>query len=303
MLKTSSHMSELAKSSNILYELTDNEKRGLKSCLLEIFEDVQKVCNKYNLTLMVCGGTALGAVRHGGFIPWDDDLDVMMPRRDYNKFLDIFENELSQNYYLYAPNTKHGATNTFAKVMKKNTTMLDLYNAFNEYKKGIYIDIFPIEYVPNNLLLRRIKGFVCDVFAYLSVSTRMYKDQNELMWNYVSGNRRSLNNYRMRLFLGAIFSFCSYERWYDLYDKFVQSNKSRYCTIPTGRKHYSGETLKAEVYFPPSEGIFEGIKVMLPNNPDAYLKNLYGDYMQIPPLEKRERHYFVKIDFEKESKM
>lgn len=302
MLKSSSHMNGLAKTSDILYQLNETERENLKSCLLEIFKDINEVCIKYNLCLMVCGGTALGSVRHQGFIPWDDDLDVMMPREDYDKLLKIFENELSWGYYLYAPNTRFSATNTFAKIMKKNTTLIDLHNAQNKYKKGIYLDVFPIENTPNNLLVRKIKGFLSDIFAYMAVSVCMHTNRNKLMWTYVSANRKSLNNYKLRIFLGAIFSFLSYEKWYNLYDKFVQgSKKSDYLTIPTGRKHYGGETLKTDIYFPPSEGTFEEVKVMLPHNADAYLRNLYGnDYMQIPPLEKRERHYFVKIDFYKE---
>ncbi len=295
-------MHELSKSSDILYQLSQVERKKLRSCLLEIYNDIKEVCAKYSLSLMVSGGTALGAMRHKGFIPWDDDLDVMMPRKDYNKLLEVFEKELSDGYYLYAPNTSFGCTNTFAKIMKKNTTLVDLYNSQDEYKKGIYVDIFPIENTPNSLFLRIIKGLVADVFAYIAVSVRLFTNNNELMLTYVSKSRNSLSNYTIRMFLGAMFSFVSYEKWYNLYDRYVQTSKlSDYCTIPTGRKHYRGEILKREIFLPPSEGLFEGIKVPMPNNANAYLENLYGnDYMQIPPSEERERHYFIEINFDNE---
>jgi lipopolysaccharide cholinephosphotransferase len=302
MLKSSYYMNELAKNSEILHQLKETERDELRTCLLEIFNDVVKVCEKYHLTIMVCGGTALGAVRHYGFIPWDDDLDVMMPRKDYDRLLELFEDELSWGYYLYAPNTKYGAINTFAKIMKKNTTMIDLYNINTIDEKGIFVDVFPIENTPNNALIRILKGIAADVFAFMAVSTRMYATRNKLIEEYVSANRKSLINYKIRLSIGAVFSFLSYNKWYNLYDKFVRTRtKGDYFTIPTGRKHYRGEIIKGNDLFPPSEGVFEGLKVMLPHKPDVYLNNLYGDYMQIPPPEKRERHYFVGIDFNEET--
>ena len=102
-----------------------------------------------------------------------------------------------------------------------------------------------------------------------------------------------------RVLIGKLLSFNSSKKWFDRIDKACccENEKSKYVGIPTGRKHYFGEILKREAFFPAKESFFEGERVFLPANTDVYLTNLYGDYMQIPPEDKRERHYIEKILF------
>ena len=101
---------------------------------------------------------------------------------------------------------------------------------------------------------------------------------------------------KSRQIIGKLLSVFSHKQWICLYDTFVKNKKkSSYSSIPTGRKLYLGETLPSNVYFPPTNGIFEGICVKLPADPDAYLKNLYGNYMWIPPIEKRESHLITEL--------
>ena len=84
-------MSNMAQDSAIVRELSEEEQRSLKSCVLEMFQDVLAVCKQHNISIMLGGGSALGSVRHQGFIPWDDDLDLLMPRRDYDRFASVFQ--------------------------------------------------------------------------------------------------------------------------------------------------------------------------------------------------------------------
>ena len=95
-----------------------------------------------------------------------------------------------------------------------------------------------------------------------------------------------------RMFLGHLFGIISHRKWVWWFDRLnAKSKRSNYLTIPTGRKHYIGETQLADVFFPVQKGVFEGIEVNIPSNYDAYLTSLYGNYMQVPPVEKRERHF------------
>lgn len=283
--------------SEILYELDEIERQQLQSCLIEMYLDIANVCKKYGLTIMLCGGSALGAIRHKGFIPWDDDLDTMMPRRDYEKFIQIFHNELSEKYAFYAPSSKEGVTNKFAKVIKKNTKLVDIYNVNTPFEKGVFIDIFPIDATPTNKLIRNVKGRVADIIGVIGTSVYMNKFDNQVIRSFMGQSKSSDKNYKMRLVVGKIFSFLKYETWYRIFDKLVsKSGDSAYYCIPTGRKHYLGEVLEEDAFFPPKEMEFEGEMVLVPNKIEEYLENLYGDYMQIPPVEKRERHYFIEFD-------
>jgi lipopolysaccharide cholinephosphotransferase len=295
MFKSSSVAKKL-QSSDILYSLNDDERQQLKKCLMSILVDFVAVCEKHGLCYMLSGGTVLGAVRHKGFIPWDDDLDIMMPRCDYNKFIEIFEDELSHKYVLRVPNSKYEVSNTFMKIVKKNTTLIDIYNLETPFLKGVYIDVFPIENAPNNTVIRGIKGFLSDAMAYIGVSMYMYEHKNDLIKSYFYSSNEGKVNYIFRLFLGFCFKLIGYKRWYNRYDRFVQHKaQTGVCTIPTGRKHYRGEAHDQSVFFPVCKGQFEGETVNLPNDTVSYLENLYGDYMKIPSVEDRERHYFVEF--------
>jgi lipopolysaccharide cholinephosphotransferase len=275
------------------YELSDEEKRRLKKCMLEIYQDVVNVCNKYNLCIMLSGGSALGAVRHKGFIPWDDDIDAMIPREDYNKLLAVIENELGGEYIVVSPYSiekKH----EFLVVIKKNTTM----KTFNESISGVKLDIFPLEKTPDTFIARWFAAKIIWVLLYIIKAVEKYKSrkQNYTLHKIMSRTFKSALIYRIILVTGLIFSAIPLALWYKWYDVFVSSARgTKYIAIPTGRKSYFGELLPADIFFPVSKGIFEGFEVNLPNKPDAYLSNLYGDYMTIPPEEKRERHFYTEF--------
>lgn len=289
-------MSKGEDTSNILYELTQVEQDQLKECLLEMLRDFIRICEKYSLCYMLGGGSALGAIRHKGFIPWDDDLDIMMPREDYNKFIEIFKLEMSEQYYLYVPNSEYDISNTFMKIIKKDTRIVDIYNVKAPFYQGVWLDIFPIENTPSNENVRKLKGVFLDMIAFIAVSVYMYKFRNKFMKTQFSKNSKQKIVYRSRLLVGAVFGVIGYKAWYNRYDKIAQTNKGgNMWTIPTGRKHYIGEVQEKSVFIPTQKAVFEGVEVNLPNNVDRYLKNLYGDYTKIPPIEKRERHFIIEF--------
>ena len=292
-------MNSLSMASNVLYELSTEDQYTLKNTLLEMYQDVYRVCDKHGLAIMLGGGSALGSIRHQGFIPWDDDLDLLMPRADYEKFKSIFLDELGQKYELSAPNYSCKSKARFPKIMKKGTLLKELTDINSDLPSGIFLDIFILDKVPQNRLHQKIKGLWCNALMYASTQAFWYEHCCDEIREYMCATRRGCHTYRRKRIVGKLCSIVPSWKWYNAVDHAIQYHKeTRLLGIPTGRKHYFGEILPADVMLPVSYGQFAGIKVPLPGKIDVYLRNLYGNYMEIPPENKRERHFVVECKFE-----
>ena len=278
-----------------LHEITEEERRTLQSALLRMLLDLQYVCEKHDITFMLGGGSALGAVRHHGFIPWDDDLDINMPRADYERFKAVFSQEMGHEYDMSAPNTEH-VVYSFMKIYKKGTVCREAFDA--PQHDGLWIDIFPIDYTPSSLLCRKIKGYCSDFLHFIGASLLISQHENDSTKEMYQQNSTRRLRYFVALFLGKVLPFdASYVINY--FDRFVQGTPSEYMTVPTGRNHYQGETLPTSAFIPTKKISFEGVEVPVSKRVEQYLTHLYGDYMQIPPVEKREKHYITKFEVQK----
>lgn len=283
----------------LLRKLTDDEVDKLRTVFLKAFQDLEACCRKNNLTVMLIGGTVIGAVRHKGFIPWDDDLDVAMPRDDFEKLKKIFDDELGDKYILSSPNYKNNASNRFPMMLVKDTLFVEAGNSPEDEVSKIKIDIFIIENVPENIIHQKVKGLWCSLLMAMGSYEETYEHQNEFFKNYMCKTEEGKREYNKRIRLGKLFSFFDFQRWMNIIDKACQyKGHTELMGIPSGRGHYFGEIRPRKTFLPVSKGTFEGLQVNLPGDPDDYLSNLYGtDYMTLPPIEKRERHFILDIKF------
>ena len=285
-----------ARKADDLYVLTDEDIKRLHGVILEIYHDLYLFCEKHGLKLIAGGGTAIGSVRHQGFIPWDDDMDLNLTREDYEKFIRYFDEDLGDRYELTAPGYKKVCC-FLMRVYKKNTTLLNMIDEASPYPTGIYIDITPIDYAPESRLAQRVKGKVSDGLRFLAYSVFWKQYKSKTLKEYLVGKGRK-RYYQMRMALGTVFSFLPAEKWFSIFNSFIRHKKTRFVTVAAGRKGYCGELFPEETFFPVKKGVFENEEMYLYHDVDKYLTRLYGDYMKIPDESHREKHICIKLDFE-----
>lgn len=277
--------------------LDDVTRKELQKVLLCMYKDIYSVCRKYNIVPYLVGGSALGAVRHHGFIPWDDDLDIGMTREDYLILRRHFKEELGWGYILNAPNYSHNPKARFPKIMKKGTLCRDLGDQSDPENCGVFVDVFILEDIPESRVKCTIKGLLCNGLEFIAGQVALMENNDERIKEGIKNEGKLVS--LIRRTTGTVFKIIPSGSWYNGIDKVARGPKgSSLAGFPTGRKHYFGEILPKEVYFPPRYIDFCGIEVPVFNKVETHLSTLYGDdYMEIPPLSKRERHLFVELKF------
>lgn len=283
-------------------KIDPEDARAIKRCLLDIYKTVAGICEKNGLTIMLAGGSCLGAVRHKGYIPWDDDLDVMMPRPDYNRLIGLCQDgALGEKFECRHPMGEEDSPCTFLKIYHRQTRICGVGCETCGYPQGCSLDVFPIEGYSRSHIVRRIKGFIangirlaCNLVLDASVWTDAQKD-------FYATDKGLYRMMLARKFVGKIFSILSHRRWVRLYDCFVRNDDmTGLVGIPAGRKLYNGEVFSSEILLSPVTAVFEGLRVKIPAGYDRYLTNLYTNYMDLPPIEQRESHFIVSVNIPKE---
>ena len=276
--------------------LTGDELLKLQEVMLEIYGDVFDACERNGLRLFLQGGTLLGKVRHGGLIPWDDDMDLGMMRPHYNKLIRIFDSELREKYILRAPGYHEGTVTRFINIYKKDS-YLDKVDMPKRAPRKVGIDIFPIDFCPDGKLLRTIKGVECNGIVFLSSSRDFREFCTPEIREGLLKTPKGTVNYFLRQAAAGLSRPLPIDSLFNLADKAARGRgRTDFCTSAMGRWHYLGEMQKTSTFLPLKRSEFCGKRAWTLHDEDAYLRHNYGpDYMEIPPKSKQEMHFIKKI--------
>ncbi len=255
--------------------------------MLEIYLEIKRLCNKHGLVHFVVGGTLLGAVVHHGFIPWDDDLDIAMPRKDYDRFIHICQHELNPKYYLHHQSTDPNYWLCFAKVRKNNTIFLDKIRKNVKAHAGIYVDVFPFDYS------RKAGSF------HQSVKWRTMTYLNNYIYKKVTKEPLQGRSSGIVAFLFSFFTICQLSNFRDRIMKSFKSNNAHYYVDLAGGRKLDNSFFEVNRMLPLQEMPFGSITVTAPQDPNYYLLKLYGSkYTVIPPEDERVTHEPLRISFD-----
>lgn len=266
-----------------MIELDRITLRRLQLTELELLEEVHRICMKCGIHYNIIAGTLLGAVRHGGFIPWDDDADVALLRPEYERFRKACRTELDQSrFYFQDQRNTPGYRWGYGKLRRKDTLFLREYQQHMPYQQGVFIDVFPLDYVPENYNLRRIHNLKC--FFY-----------RKFFW--AEAGRKADPNPVMRL-LYRMMAKVPEQKLKKSFYRFIQKsnrNKSgwvRILTFPTPNRAYG---YREDWYLQSEEFLFEGRRFQGIRDFEEYLTFKFGNYRELPPESKRKIHPVSQI--------
>jgi lipopolysaccharide cholinephosphotransferase len=271
--------------------------RKVQLVQLSIAKEIKRICDENNIEYFLDSGTLLGAVRHKGFIPWDDDMDIGMTRENYDKFIEVAKTKLSGEYFLQTWETDKNYPMPFAKIRKNNTLFVEDNFENAKIHQGIYVDIFPYDYFPSSKRRQkrfwRKKNFLSAMLLMKCKSVKFKSNQNTFL--------KFILKLAMFTFIKFIVCFYTKEHIVNKYSKLV----CKYEEKGSGLVYEQTQCYTFGHWVIPEECISGNVKMKFedtyfscPKNYDSYLTKIYGDYMTPPPEDKRScGHHIIQIEF------
>lgn len=269
-----------------------DDLRKLQLIELGILRDIDRVCREHDISYFLDSGTLLGARRHGGFIPWDDDVDLGMPRPDYERFLEIASQALGDAYVVADPRRCQGQAGMFAKIWIRGTKFFTEETVEAGISQGIFVDIFPYDRLHADGKIARRQRVMCRFWQsmlYLYHSKHINVPHSGLL-GALEGGACTLAHAVIRACFGRERIVEGFEMWALRGD---DDPGSMYATMA-----YAATCFSERVLFPVGNMEFEGVSFFVPADVETYLDDMYGaDWRELPSPEKRRNHAPIELDF------
>ena len=270
--------------------LTPEELRKVQLLELKVLKEIKRVCTKHDIKYFLTGGTLIGAVRHKGFIPWDDDIDIAMMRPDYDRFIEIAPKELRPEFSLLAIQHDPKIGTFFSKVVLNGTTYRNIQQPADAKKFGFLVDVLPYDNIYDNKLLAKL------YFCWLNFCVVLYSMKN----GYHNGTTK------FKRFIAEAMKICFFwvpKGWLRNniinYPYRLNRKKTNTRAYLSGRYGIPREMRSAYLFGEYTELPFEDDSFMVLKEYHAFLTELFGDYMKLPPVEQRVTHQVAELDFGK----
>lgn len=276
-----------------LYEFTPETLRKLQLKELDTLVYFKEFCDKNNLLFYLCGGCCIGSLRTGGFIPWDDDIDILMPRDDYEKLYKLWDNDKHERFKLLRTDEKIFTGNIFTTIVDTETTCVKANQAHLDIPFGIMMDIFPIDGCPKGKFKRTLQKLNAMIYSLF-------------LAQIVPENHGGIMALGSKFLLSIVKSPKAREKKWRNAERRMSKYKIADCEYITElcegvhsmQPEYPKEWFASAVYRE-----FEGLQMPIPVGYDPYLKKAFGDYMTLPPEDKQKPHHdMILVDTERSYK-
>ena len=270
--------------------LTNEELRKVQLLELKVLKEIKRICTKHNIKYFLTGGTLIGAVRHKGFIPWDDDIDIAMMRSEYDRFMEVATSELSPEFSLINIKNDKKLGIFFGKVVLNGTNYRSVQQPKTLDKTGFWVDVIPYDTIYDNKLLASLYFWKLNFFVVLYSMKNGYQNGTTKLKRIVAKLMKVCFFFIPKRYL--------YNRICNYPYKLNKKHTNTQCYL-CGRYGVPREFRSAYLFDGYAEMQFEDDKFMVLSHSHEFLTELFGDYMQLPPSEKRVTHQVAELDFGK----
>lgn len=272
-----------------LLHVSPEDQKKIQYAGVQILEEFDRVCEENNLKYSLAYGTLIGTIRHKGFIPWDDDIDVFMPREDFNKLREVYKSKFKPTFFYQTNKTDPEYFYLLDKVRLNNSIFRESFVSKYNIHHGIYIDIFPLDFIPKQKVMRRLHFLAVNFYrtGVMAKYPMLRARTGKKKWVFMA----------LRLFYAVFPLKFLYERAQTVAQKYNNvEDKTRFDVVSFFGPYKMREIHDASVFDKIIKGQFMGHKFNVIAEYDSYLKRVYGDYMKLPPEEKRStRHTITEL--------